>query len=89
MSCDTEEQDLASIYERGAALRERLRIAEILEFGMATGRMTSALGLALRTDAPAWLATELMQLHVTDADLLRQRVQNSEGKFLKVVACQR
>jgi hypothetical protein len=52
---------------------------------MATGRMTSAMGLALRTDAPAWLAIELLQIQITDAGLLRQQVQTSEGKFLRVV----
>jgi hypothetical protein len=86
VSSDVEEPDLIAVYERGAALRERLRIAEILEFGQATDRMTSALGLALKTDAPAWLAIELLQLQVTDAWLLRQQVLKSDGKFLKVVA---
>jgi hypothetical protein len=85
---DEAQPDLISIYERGAALRERLRIAEILEFGMATNRMTSAMGLAFRTNVPVGLACELMELLVSDTDLLRQRVQNLEGKFLKVVACQ-
>jgi hypothetical protein len=83
---DTEEPDLISIYERGAALRERLRIAQILEFGMATGRMTSAMGLAFRTNVPVGLACELMELLVSDTDLLRQRVLKSDDKFLKVVA---
>ncbi len=85
MNSDAEAPDLIAVYERGAALRERLRIAEIIEFGQATGRLTSALGLALKTDAPAWLAIELLQLQVTDAWLLRQQVQKSEGKFLRVV----
>jgi hypothetical protein len=84
---DAEEPDLTAVYERGAALRERLRIAEIIEFGKTTDRLTSALGLALRTEAPAWLAIELLQLQVTDvvassagAEFRRQILAGGESR---------
>ncbi len=86
MTDDAEEPDLIAVYERGAALRERLRIAEIIEFGKTTDRLTSALGLALRTEAPAWLAIEL-QLQVTDvvassagAEFRRQILAGGESR---------
>jgi hypothetical protein len=84
VTSDTEAPDLIAVYERGAALRERLRIAQILEFGMATDRTASAVSLAFRTNVPAYLAIELMDFLVSDAEMLRQQVQN-EGTFLRVV----